>query len=40
MTVGNGTIQDARFITSDPGHKRKWKTEMIIPELHPVNIES
>ncbi|MEM4091257.1 MAG: hypothetical protein QXQ46_11065 [Thermoplasmatales archaeon] len=40
ITIRNGTIQDATFITSDPRHKRKGKTEMMNPELHPVNIES
>ena len=37
ITVKNGTIQDATFITSDPGHRRKEKTDMIDPEPPPVN---
>ncbi len=37
ITVRNGTIQDATFITSDPGHKRKEKQDMVDPQMPTVS---
>ncbi len=37
ITVKKGTIQDATFITSDPGHRRNHRPDIIDPELPPVN---
>jgi IS5 family transposase len=37
ITVRNGTIQDATFITSDPGHKRKEKPYMVDPQMPPIS---
>ena len=36
ITVRNGTIQDATFITSDPGHGSKDKPDMVDPQMPPV----
>jgi IS5 family transposase len=35
ITVRNGTIQDATFITSDPGHRRKDRPDVIDPQSIP-----
>ena len=37
ITVRNGTIHDATFIESDPGHKRKEKPDMVDPQMPPVS---
>ena len=37
ITVRNGTIQDATFIESDPGHKRKEKPDMVYPQIPTVS---
>ena len=37
ITVRNGTIQDATFITSDPGHRRKDKPDMVDPQMPTVS---
>ena len=39
ITVKNGTIQDAAFIESYPGHRRKEKTDLMDPQIPPVNTE-
>ena len=39
ITVKNGSIQDATFIESDPGHGRKEKTDVMDPQIPPVNTE-
>jgi IS5 family transposase len=40
ITVKRGTIQDATFITSDPGHRRKDRQDMVDPELPPVKTDN
>ena len=40
ITVKGGTIQDATFITSDPGHKRRERKDMIDPELPSIRTDS
>ena len=37
ITVRNGTIHDATFIESDPGHKRKEKPDMVDPQMPTVS---
>ncbi len=39
ITVKRGTIQDATFITSDPGHRRKERPEMVDPDLPPLKTD-
>ena len=39
ITVKNGSIQDATFIESDPGHRRKDKPDLMDPQIPPVNTE-
>lgn len=38
-TVKNGTIQDATFVTSDHGHRRKDKPEMVDPQMPHISSE-
>jgi hypothetical protein len=40
ITAKNGTIQDATFITSDTGHKRKDRPEVVDPEFRPVKTDN
>ena len=40
ITVRNGTIQDATFIESNPGHKGKEKQDMVYPKMPPVSSEN
>ena len=39
ITIRNGTIQDATFITSDPGHRSKDKPDKVDPQMPPVGVE-
>ena len=39
ITIRNGTIQDATFIESDPGHKRRDKPDIVDPQMPPVEAE-
>ena len=36
----NGTIQDATFIESDPGHRRRDKPDIVGPQMSPVETEN
>jgi IS5 family transposase len=40
ITVRNGTIQDAAFIESDPGHKKRDRTDIVDPQMPPVETEN
>lgn len=40
ITVRNGTIQDAAFIESDPGHKRRDKPDIVDPQMPPVGADN
>ena len=40
ITVREGVIQDATFITSDPGHKRRDKPDIVDPQMPPVEMEN
>jgi IS5 family transposase len=40
ITVKNGSIQDATFIESDPGHRRRDKQDIVDPQMPPVETEN